>query len=227
MIQAVIFDLNGVLVTTDLCHFHAWELMAKEHGIPFDSDVYARIRGLSRMDGIAVILEKSKRHYTDGEKLALATRKNDLYLGMIAGMNEEALLPGAIDAVMGLREIGIRTAVSSSSQNARQILCQLGISDLFDAVVDGNQVGNLKPDPEAFLLTARKLKIDPSHCLVIEDAPEGVKAAHSGGMRCLAVGGAAHDPAADFRADTLAQTDLPALVRQENIRYRILTPVES
>ena len=227
MIQAVIFDLNGVLVTTDQCHFHAWELMAQEHGIPFDEGVYARIRGLSRTDGINVILEKSKRHYTDGEKLALATRKNDLYLGMIAGMNEESLLPGAIDAVMGLREMGIRTAVSSSSQNARQILCQLGITDLFDAVVDGNQVGSLKPDPEAFLLTARTLKVKPEHCLVIEDAAEGVQAAHAGGMRCLLIGGAAGDPTADFHADTLAQVDVPVLVRQENARHPILTCAKS
>lgn len=227
MIQAVIFDLNGVLVTTDLCHFHAWELMAREHGLPFDADVYARIRGLSRQEAIEIILEKSKRHYTEGEKLALTTRKNDLYLGMIAGMNEESLLPGAIDAVMGLREMRIHTAVSSSSQNARQILCQLGIAELFDTVVDGNQVCNLKPDPEAFLLTAQKLKVKPGHCLVIEDTAEGVEAAHRGGMLCLAVGGAAHDGLADFRGDTLAHVDVPGLVRQENVRHVVRTAAEA
>lgn len=214
MIQAVIFDLEGVLVTTDACHIEAWKKMAEEHGLPFDPAVYSRIRGLSRMEGLEFILRKARRSYSPGEKWALATRKNDLYIERISQLGQECILPGARETAAKLRDAGYRLAVGSSSQNAVFILKQLGMRALFDAVADGNQAERLKPDPEIFLLAAEKLKLTPQECFVVEDSPAGIQAARSAGMMCLGIGGAAAVPSADFSAPTLLQADLPIILKR-------------
>lgn len=214
MIQAVIFNLDGVLVTTDACHFEAWKKMAKEHGIPFDQSTYERIRGMSRLDGLDIILRKARRPYSPGEKWALATRKNDLYMECIAQLGTECVLPGAQETVMKLKDIGYKIAVGSSSQNAVFILKQLGIREFFDAVADGNQIERLKPDPEVFLLAAHKLGMAPEQCLVVEDSPDGILAARAGGMMSLGVREAASCPQADFSAASLLEANLPLVLKR-------------
>ena len=212
MIEAVILNLDGVLVTTDSCHYEAWLEMAKEYGIPFDREIYQKIRGLSRMDGLNLILRKVHRVYSPGEKWALAARKNDLYLEHIEKLGRDCILPGALETIRLLKARGLKIAVGSSSQNAQFILKRLGMHGCFDAVADGNQIENLKPDPEVFLLAAKKLKVKPGHCLVVEDSPEGIEAARRGGMKAMGVGPAALSPLADFRFRSLAEADFPSVL---------------
>ena len=210
--KAVIFDLDGVLVTTDDCHYLAWKQMADEEGIFFDRQINQRLRGVSRMESLDIILEKASKSYTDEQKLALATRKNGYYVALIAQLDQSALLPGALQTVQALRNMGIKTAIGSSSKNAPTILRQVGITQLFDAVADGNQIKNSKPAPDVFLLAAQLLSLPAADCLVVEDADAGVEAALNAGMQVLAVGAAASNQKAQLRAATLADIDLAAWV---------------
>lgn len=215
LIRCVIFDLDGVLVTTDDCHYRAWKQMADEQGIYFDRQINHRLRGVSRMASLEIILERARRGYTSAEKLALATRKNDLYVSLISRLDDRAILPGAIDTVQKVRQLGVKTAIGSSSKNAPLILQQLYMRELFDAVADGNQITHSKPHPEVFLLAARLAGTDPCECLVVEDADAGVEAAKAGGMLAMGVGSAQAHPQADYRAPSLAEFDLAALIARQ------------
>lgn len=217
MIRAVIFDLDGVLVTTDECHYQAWKKMADEQNIPFSREINEQLRGVSRMDCVDIILKNAARAYTDAEKLALATRKNDLYIALISQLNAGAILPGALDTVRALRNAGIKVAVGSASKNTPLILHQLQMDGLFDAVSDGNQLLHGKPDPEVFLRAAKMVSIPPADCLVVEDADAGLEAAKRGGMRSLGVGAAQNNDKATFNASSLADIDLAALIRADAI----------
>lgn len=217
MIRAVIFDLDGVLVTTDECHYQAWKKMADEQNIPFSREINEQLRGVSRMDCVDIILKSAARAYTDAEKLALATRKNDLYIALISQLNAGAILPGALDTVRALKNAGIKVAVGSASKNTPLILHQLQMDGLFDAVSDGNQLLHGKPDPEVFLRAAKMVSIPPADCLVVEDADAGLEAAKRGGMRSLGVGAAQNNDKATFNASSLADIDLAALIRADAI----------
>lgn len=215
MIQAVIFDLDGVLVTTDDCHYEAWLRMAREEGIAFDRAINQRLRGVSRMESLEIILEKAEKPYTDAEKLALAARKNGYYVELIKHLGADSLLPGALTTVHALKEKGIRVAIGSSSKNAPAILRQVGLSHLFEAVADGNQISRSKPAPDVFLLAARLMNLPPEACLVVEDADAGVEAALNAGMMVLAVGAAAHNQKAQLRAATLQDFDLAGWITRQ------------
>lgn len=214
MIQAVIFDLDGVIVSTDDCHYRAWQALADREGIPFTRRDNERLRGVSRMESLEIVLEKAGRAYTDDEKRALAAYKNDLYVGLIERLSADDLLPGARETVAALRKMGIKTAIGSSSKNAPRILERLGITGLFDAVADGNGIKRSKPAPDVFLLAAEKLGIAPGKCLVVEDAEAGVEAACRAGMACLALGSAWNHPRALISARSLAEFDLSAWLAQ-------------
>lgn len=211
-VLGVIFDLDGVIVSTDNCHYLAWKKMADEEGIPFDRTINERLRGVSRMESLAIILEKAEKAYTDAEKDALAARKNGYYVELIGSLTPEDMLPGAMDTLRTLREKGIRIAIGSSSRNTPIILKQIGLDTYFDAVADGNAISRSKPDPEVFLLAGSLLGLAPENCLVVEDADAGVEAALAGGMRVLGVGGAAKNPKATFAAESLAQLDITTVL---------------
>ena len=215
MIKAVIFDLDGVLVTTDDCHYRAWKRMADEEGIPFDREINNRLRGVSRMESLEIILEKAHKSYSTQEKTALAERKNDYYVDLISHLGQEAILPGAMATLHALRARGVFLAIGSSSKNTPTILKQVGISDMFDAVADGNQIKNSKPAPDVFLLAAEKLNLPPSACLVVEDADAGVEAALKAGMLVLAVGTAKDHPRAHLHAGTLEDIDLAGWIERQ------------
>ena len=177
MIKAVIFNLDGVLVKTDVCHYEAWASLAHEQGIPLRADTYRAMAGMKRMDSLRVLLKKAERTYSPAEVWALAARKIDLFIERIDALGPDSIVPGAMETVKKLRDMGIKTAVGSSSENAGGILRKLGLYQMFDAVVDGEQIEKGKPDPEVYLLAARKLSMPTSECLVIENTAAGLEAA--------------------------------------------------
>ena len=208
LMKAVIFDLDGVLVSTDEYHFQAWKQLANEENIYFDRKINERLRGVSRMDSLEIILERSRISYRDEEKKTLASRKNGYYISNIENLTPNDMLPGALVSINRLKEAGKFIAIGSSSKNTLLILEKLGIKEYFDAIVDGNQIKNSKPDPEVFLLGAQKMNVKPEECLVVEDAASGVEAGKSAGMKVLGVGSAKNHPLADYRANSLAGIDI-------------------
>ena len=201
---AVIFDLDGVIVSTDNCHYEAWKRLADEEGIYFDEEINQRLRGVSRMDSLEIILERADRSYSEEEKKTLADRKNRYYRDLIQKLTPHDLLPGIKPILEGLKANGIKIAVGSSSKNTPLILERLGLKDYFDAVADGNDLTKSKPDPQVFLLAAERLGVVPESCVVVEDADAGVEAALAAGMQVVGVGTAAKNLRATLRADTLA-----------------------
>jgi beta-phosphoglucomutase len=202
-LRAVIFDLDGVIVSTDECHYQGWRRLAEEEGIPFTREDNHRQRGVSRMESLEVLLEKAPRSYSGAEKQEMAARKNGYYCALLGSLSAADILPGVRAVMDRLRARGIRVAIGSSSRNAGLILERIGLAGAFDAVADGNDITRSKPDPEVFLVAARKLAVPPAACLVVEDAEAGVDAARAAGMRCLAVGAAQNAPGADYRAPDL------------------------
>jgi len=202
-IQGVIFDLDGVIVSTDEYHYRAWKRLADELGIPFDRSVNRRLRGIGRMESLAVILESADRPYSEQEKQQLADRKNGYYRESLSGLGPDDLLPGAMAVMKELRKRGVKIAVASSSRNAPLILQRLGLEDFFDAAVDGNDISRSKPNPEVFQVAANRLGLAPGECLVVEDADAGIEAAKRGEIKALAVGPAAGHPEADLSAKSL------------------------
>ena len=202
-IEAVIFDLDGVIVSTDEYHYLAWQRLADEEGVCFDRGINQRLRGVSRMASLEILLEKSPRTYSDEQKHELADRKNSYYLQSLSALTSNDVSPGAAEIIETLKGRRIKVAVASSSRNAPFILDRIGLAGGFDAVVDGNDISASKPDPEVFLRTAERLGVEPSQCLVIEDAVAGVEAALAAGMAVLAVGHAAEDGRAAMTAKDL------------------------
>ena len=180
--RAVIFDLDGVLVRTDQAHDKAWRALAGRLGIPFDGRAAARLRGVSRMEALDIVLEGCGRSFTPAEKEALAAEKNERYRALIAEMTPADVAPDTTVTLKALRERGLLLAVASSSKNARFILERTGLTPYFHAVVDGTQIARSKPDPEVF---------SPAEALVVEDAAAGVRAARCGGFSSAALGPAA------------------------------------
>lgn len=211
-IQGVIFDLDGVLVSTDELHYRAWKEMADAEGIPFDREVNHRLRGVSRMDSLQIILERARRSYSEAEKSAIADRKNARYREYLLELTTDDLLPGAADMLAALRRRGIKIAVASASKNASMILERLELNPLLDACADGNDVTRSKPDPEVFLLAANRLGLAPRHCLVVEDAAAGVEAARRAGMACFAIGAASDLPNVAFCAASLGRISCDQLL---------------
>lgn len=204
MIKAVIFDLDGVLVTTDVFHFNAWKKLAEDLGISdFTKADNARQRGVSRMASLEVVLEKSERMFSDEEKQELAQRKNDDYVKSLSSLSETDVLPGVCEFLSFLKKKGIKTAVGSASKNAPLILEKTKLVDSFDEIVSGLDTTKSKPDPEVFVLGAQRLGIEPENCLVVEDSDAGIEAAKRGGMYALAVGEAKNNPLADYSSESL------------------------
>jgi len=194
--QAVIFDLDGVICYTDQYHYQAWKKMADGEGIYFDEQINNRLRGVSRMASLEIILERAVRSYTQEEKEALAEQKNDLYRQLLLTMSPADLSEDVADTLKALKAAGVKTAIGSSSKNARTILNQIGLLDTFDAISDGNNITHSKPDPEVFLKAAEMLDLTPDVCLVVEDANAGIEAAVAGGFHCAGIGEASENPRA-------------------------------
>ena len=199
MIKGIIFDLDGVLISTDKYHYQAWKSIADEEGIYFDEEINNRLRGVSRMASLEIILEKADKKYTEEEKEALATKKNELYRKLLSSLSPKDLSKDVRNAIKKLYEDGYHLAIGSSSKNTKYILERLDITNAFDFIVDGTMITNTKPDPEVFIKAQEGLNLKKEECIVIEDAKAGIDAAKNGGM--IAVG--IND------ASTYEQTDYP------------------
>ena len=204
-IKGVIFDLDGVLVFTDKFHYQAWKALADRIGAEFTEKDNDRLRGVSRMESLEIVLEKYPGPiFTFDEKLALAEEKNSLCRQLLSQMGKEDVTAEVRDTLQTLRERGYRLAIGSSSKNTKYILERTGLSVYFDAVSDGTNIINSKPDPEVFLKAAAFLGLVPEDCLVIEDAHAGIQAAKAGGMTAAAIGTAVSSPLADIRINDLS-----------------------
>ncbi len=189
--QGVIFDLDGVICHTDEYHYQAWKVLADKLDTYFDREINNRLRGVSRMDSLEIVLERyTGEPLSQERKVELATEKNEIYRQLLAQMSPKDLSAEVADTLNKLREMGLKLAIGSSSKNAPFILERIGLGSFFDAISDGNNITKSKPDPEVFLKAAEFLGLTPETCLVVEDAEAGVDAAIAGGMDAAAIGDA-------------------------------------
>ncbi|MBN2544448.1 MAG: beta-phosphoglucomutase [Spirochaetes bacterium] len=213
MTKAVLFDLDGVLVSTDEYHYHAWVKIADEEGFDFfDHKFNDKFRGVGRLECVEILTRASGRSYTAEEKLAIAERKNRYFAESLSAVTSKELLPGAFDALQELKKRKIKVAVASNSRNARTIILQTKIENLLDTIVDGYEIKNSKPDPECFLLAAKNLGIAPANCIVIEDAVAGIEAAKRAGMKSLGIGTPDRIPNADIVIPDLSAISIDRLL---------------
>jgi beta-phosphoglucomutase len=187
-IKACIFDLDGVIVDTAVYHYKAWKRLANDLGFDFTEEDNEKLKGVSRVRSLELILQWGGVTKTEAEKEVLARRKNDWYVDMISHMTPAEILPGAKEFLKACRAAGIKTALGSASKNSMTILDKINLAYLFDAVIDGNKVSRAKPDPEVFLKGAEELRVSPADCVVFEDAIAGVQAAINGGMKVVGIG---------------------------------------
>jgi beta-phosphoglucomutase len=186
--KGIIFDLDGVICHTDQFHYQAWKALADEMGIYFDEKINNRLRGVSRMESLEIILERYDGIISETEKVMMAEKKNELYRELLRSMSVKDLSSEVRETLDKLRKKGIRLAIGSSSKNAMFILGQIGLRDYFDAISDGNNITKSKPDPEVFLKASAFICLAPEVCLVVEDAVAGIEAARNGGFDCAGVG---------------------------------------
>ena len=198
MIEAIIFDLDGVICSTDIYHYQAWKKLADEYDIYFDETINNELRGVSRMQSLEIILKNTDKKYTDEEKLSMANTKNNYYVSLLENMSEKDLTAEVKDTLDALRNKGYLLAIGSSSKNARKILSQINLLDYFDAISDGNNITRSKPDPEVFLKASEYLNKKPEQCLVVEDAHAGIIAAKTGGFKAAGINQAKDDKDADY-----------------------------
>lgn len=208
---ACIFDLDGVIVDTARYHYLAWKRLTDQLGIDFNEEDNERLKGVSRMASLEIILEIGGVKLSEEKKLEYATLKNEWYVDFITQMTPAEILPGCTDFIKELREAGIRIAIGSASRNTPLILKTVGIADLFDAVADGNNIKKAKPDPEVFLKAAELLGAEPSQCVVFEDAVAGIEAALNAGMMCVGIGSPVTLRKAHFVVNGLHEMNLAKL----------------
>lgn len=212
--KGIIFDLDGVICFTDEYHYLAWKAMADSIGVYFDRTINNRLRGVSRMESLEIILERYDGTLSMEEKEALARQKNELYKEYLKQMTSADLSDEVRDTLGTLRGMGLKLAIGSSSKNTPFILQQIGLGGYFDAVSDGNNITRSKPDPEVFLKAAQMLCLQPEDCLVVEDAVSGAAAGHAGGFQVACLGDAAAARAGDHNLE--AFSELLSVVRSED-----------
>ena len=204
--KAILFDLDGVICTTDEYHYQAWKKMADSMGIYFDRTINNRLRGVSRMESLEIILEQYHGPALSEErKVELATMKNDIYRESLHQLSPADLSAEVKNTLDTLRADGLKLAIGSSSKNTKFILGQLGLGDFFDAVSDGNNITKSKPDPEVFLKAAQMVGMAPADCLVVEDAVSGAQAGHAGGFDVACVGDASQAGAGDYNMKSFGE----------------------
>ena len=214
MKKGMIFDLDGVIVSTDHYHYLAWKKMADDENIPFDEETNNRLRGISRMASLEIILEKAKKNYTQEEKEALCEKKNNIYRESLKQLTPKDVDPDTLATLIQIKNMGIKCAIGSSSKNTKFILERIGLLSFFDEIVDGTMISHSKPDPEVFLLAAKKIGLESKDCGVVEDAYAGVEAAKRGGFTSFGIGDASTSPNTDHPLKKMS--DLLVYLKEEN-----------
>jgi beta-phosphoglucomutase len=188
MIKACIFDLDGVIVDTAKYHFVAWRRLGREFGYELTEEQNEKLKGVSRMGSLELMLEWAGVEKTDVEKLEMTNRKNEWYREKILKMDDSEILDGVMPFLEDLRAKNIPFALGSASKNSQTILDQIGIKHYFEAVVDGNKTTRSKPDPQTFELGAEALNLKPEECIVFEDSQKGIEAALNGKFHAVGIG---------------------------------------
>ncbi|WP_054954893.1 beta-phosphoglucomutase [Paenibacillus dakarensis] len=214
-LKAVIFDLDGVITDTAEHHYQAWKAIANELGIPFTREFNEKLKGVSRMDSLKLLLTQAKTpvSYSDEEMEQLADRKNKIYVDLIETITPADLLPGIKEFIAEIRSSGMKTGIASASKNAIAVLTRLGVMDQFDVIVDVVKLKNSKPDPEIFLTAAAELEVEPNNCIGVEDAASGVDAIKAANMFAVAIGNSANFPHADIVLSSTAELNFQELAR--------------
>ncbi len=203
--KGVIFDLDGVICHTDNYHYEAWKTIADKLDIYFDKSINNRLRGVSRIESLEIILENYKGEMSDEDKNKLTEEKNILYKELLTQMSESDLPAEVKETLLLLKEQNIKLAIGSSSKNALYILDRLGIRDMFEAVSDGNLISKSKPDPEVFVLASKLIGLAPKDCVVVEDAVAGIQAGCSANMDTIAIGDATRCGLATYNIDSFRE----------------------
>ena len=201
--DAVIFDLDGVICSTDEYHYLAWKELADSLALPFDRQYNNKLRGVSRLESLNLILALGERQYSDEEKQAMAQKKNDTYRRLLEKMSPADVSDDVLSTLNELKR-KYPLAIGSSSRNTKFILSRIGLADFFDAIIDGNDISASKPDPEVFLKAADALSQRPSSCLVVEDAAAGIEAAVRGGFDSAGIGDASRLDGATYHIGRLS-----------------------
>ena len=201
MIKGIIFDLDGVIVSTDNYHYEAWKSLADREGIYFDKDINNRLRGVSRRESLMIILEKSQKKYEESEIEEMLNYKNEIYRNSLNNLTKTDIMPGVVELLEYLESKKIKKAIGSSSKNTMLILNRMGLKDRFDYIADGTMITNTKPDPEVFIKARLGLGLAADECLVVEDAVAGVMASHNANIKAIAVGDAAKNKVGDYNLD--------------------------
>lgn len=205
MYKGIIFDLDGVIVFTDKYHYQAWKAVADEMGVYFDEQINHRLRGVSRMDSLDIILERYEgAPLSQEDKNAIAEKKNNIYRELLQTMSPADVTDEVRTTLKELRNRGIKISLGSSSKNAKFILEKVELIDLFDAISDGTNITKSKPDPEVFLKGAEFLGLEPKDCVVVEDADAGIEAAVAGRMHPAGIGEARDYAKTEYKLDTFA-----------------------
>jgi len=212
MLKAIIFDLDGVIVSTDDLHYMAWKKIAVQEGIPFDQTINHQLRGVSRMESLEIIISGSSKTYSLEEKQKLAKTKNDYYVTLLDQLSPQDILPGVASTLAWLKNHNFKIAIGSSSKNAKTILSKIGLINMFDVIIDGNDIQKSKPDPEVFLKASIALNYTPQECAVVEDAEAGIEAAKSANMFAIGIG-----PAAKYN-----KTDC-SIERVDELQFKIMS----
>lgn len=211
-----IFDLDGVLIDTAKYHFLAWKKLADQLGIPFTEEENERLKGVSRIKSLDILLSLGNKSYSEDERNKFMEQKNEEYVRCISQMNEREILPGVVELLNQLKDRNLKIALGSASKNSELILKYTKLQDYFDVIVDGNDVSKAKPDPEVFLLGAKRMGIPASQCIVFEDAYAGIEAAKKAGMLSIGVGNRKNLPHADVLVETLEYLDLSLLKNEKD-----------
>lgn len=210
--KGIIFDLDGVICHTHYYHFQAWKRIADELGIHFNEQINNRLRGVSRMESLEIILEQYEKALSEEDKIKLANKKNKEYRKLLEQISPQDLSEDVKATLHSLRDMEIKLAIGSSSKNTKFILSRLGLSDSFDAISDGNNISKSKPDPEVFIKAAEMIGLEPKECLVVEDAAAGIEAATKGGFDSAGIGEVAKNIYTTYPIDTFY--DIEKIVRQ-------------
>ena len=200
-IKGCIFDLDGVIVDTAKYHYLAWKKIADELGFEFTKEDNEKLKGVSRMDSLDILLQIGNLNFDEKTKINLAEKKNKIYVNYISKIDKSEILEGVEDFIKELKGNNIKIALGSVSKNAVPIIKNIGMLNYFDSVIDGNKITKAKPDPEVFLLGAKELNLKPENCVVFEDAAKGIQAAKNAGMYAVGVG----DPLILKQADKIGR----------------------